>query len=137
MHGMVVVHVRIHPVSFVAVLGVQCGTWRIQDIEVHLLKRNLTNLGVSGSVLARDARSGTLWSRSGHQNLVELVVVLAIPKTLLLEEVSILVFAGHGTWRKESTKTSLTSVIVRSWQRQEGNKANQAGRGWRYRGNWP
>ena len=27
MHGMVVVHVRILPVSFVEVLDVQCGTW--------------------------------------------------------------------------------------------------------------
>nr|XP_020146924.1 uncharacterized protein LOC109732143 [Aegilops tauschii subsp. strangulata] len=29
MHGMKVVHVRLHPVSFVEVLGVRCGTWRL------------------------------------------------------------------------------------------------------------
>ena len=64
---------------------------------------HVTNPSLSGSVLARDGRSGSCRSRSGRQNVVELEVVLTIPKMLLLEEVSVLVFTGRGTWRKGST----------------------------------
>ncbi|VAI71353.1 unnamed protein product [Triticum turgidum subsp. durum] len=64
---------------------------------------HVTNPNLSGSVLERDGHSGTCRSRSERQNVVELEVVLKIPKTLLLEEVSVSVFIGRGTWRKGST----------------------------------
>ncbi|KAF7079273.1 hypothetical protein CFC21_083527 [Triticum aestivum] len=64
---------------------------------------HVTNPSLSGSVLERDGRSGTCRSRSGRQNIVELEMVLTIPKTLLLKEVSVSVFTGRGTWRKGST----------------------------------
>lgn len=55
-------------------------------------------------------RRGTCWSRSRRQNVVELEVALTIPKTFLLEKVSVLVFTGRGTWRKGSSKAALPSL---------------------------
>ena len=64
-------------------------------------------------------RRGTCWSRSRWQNVVELEVALTIPKTFLLEKVSVLVFTGRGTWRKGSPKAALRPWIRWPWQRQK------------------